>query len=145
MRQYLSFFKLKFAVGLQYKAAALAGLATQIFFGLVFIMVYMAFYGSGNANVDISLEEIIPYQWLSQAFLALIWIWHKDNEILNIIYTILCFMAYIPDVVSIILSCIAFEIIDSGIFFTICIAVCCILSMRLSSTKNKEINDSKIA
>ena len=34
MRQYLSFFKLKFAVGLQYKAAALAGLATQIFFGL---------------------------------------------------------------------------------------------------------------
>ena len=65
MRQYLSFFKLKFAVGLQYKAAALAGLATQIFFGLVFIMVYMAFYGSGNANVDISLEEIIPYQWLS--------------------------------------------------------------------------------
>ena len=85
MRQYLSFFKLKFAVGLQYKAAALAGLATQIFFGLVFIMVYMAFYGSGNANVDISLEEIIPYQWLSQAFLALIWIWHKDNEILNMI------------------------------------------------------------
>ena len=85
MRQYLSFFKLKFAVGLQYKAAALAGLATQIFFGLVFIMVYMAFYGSGDANVDISLSEIIPYQWLSQAFLSLIWIWHKDNEILNMI------------------------------------------------------------
>jgi len=85
MRQYISFFKLKFAVGLQYKAAAIAGLATQIFFGLVFVMVYMAFYGSGDANVDISLAEIIPYQWLSQAFLSLIWIWHKDNEILNMI------------------------------------------------------------
>ncbi len=85
MRQYISFFKLKFAVGLQYKAAALAGLATQIFFGLVFVMVYMAFYGSGEADVAISLREIIPYQWLSQAFLSLIWIWHKDNEILNMI------------------------------------------------------------
>jgi ABC-2 type transport system permease protein len=85
MKQYISFFKLKFAVGLQYKAAAIAGLATQIFFGLVFIMVYMAFYNSGEANVDISLSEIIQYQWLSQAFLALIWIWHKDNEILSMI------------------------------------------------------------
>lgn len=85
MKQYLSFFKLKFAVGLQYKAAALAGIATQVFFGLVFIMVYIAFYSSGDANVDISLSEIIPYQWLSQAFLSLIWIWHKDNEILSMI------------------------------------------------------------
>ena len=85
MKQYISFFKLKFAVGLQYKAAAIAGLATQIFFGLVFIMVYMAFYNSGEAIVDISLSEIIQYQWLSQAFLALIWIWHKDNEILSMI------------------------------------------------------------
>ena len=84
MRQYISFFKLKFAVGLQYKTAAIAGLATQIFFGLVFIMVYMAFYSSGDAKVDISLQEIISYQWLSQAFLSLIWIWHKDNEILKI-------------------------------------------------------------
>lgn len=50
MRQYISFFKLKFAVGLQYKTAAIAGLATQIFFGLVFISVYIAFYNSGDAN-----------------------------------------------------------------------------------------------
>ena len=85
MKQYLSFFKLKFAVGLQYKAAALAGIATQIFFGLVFIMVYIAFYSSGDANVDIKLSEMIPYLWLNQAFLSLIWIWHKDNEILNMI------------------------------------------------------------
>ncbi len=85
MKQYISFFKLKFAVGLQYKAAALAGLATQIFFGLVFIMVYMAFYSSGTTNADISLEQLVQYQWLSQAFFSMICIWHKDNEIMNMI------------------------------------------------------------
>ena len=85
MRQYLSFFKIKFATGLQYKSAAIAGLATQIFFGFVFIMVYVAFYGSGTPEADITLREIIPYLWLNQAFFSLIYIWHKDNEIMNMI------------------------------------------------------------
>ena len=85
MKQYISFFKLKFAVGLQYKASAIAGLSTQIFFGFIFIMVYIAFYGSGTTNTDISLNELITYLWLNQAFFALICIWHKDNEILNMI------------------------------------------------------------
>ena len=75
MKQYISFFKLKFSVGLQYRAAAIAGLCTQLFFGLVFIMVYIAFYGSGDAsNVDISLRQIITYMWLNQAFFSLIYI-----------------------------------------------------------------------
>lgn len=85
MKQYISFFKLKFSAGLQYRAAAVAGLCTQLFFGLVFIMVYMAFYGSGDANVDITLRQIITYMWLNQAFFSLIYIWHRDNEILNMI------------------------------------------------------------
>lgn len=85
MKQYISFFKLKFATGLQYKAAAIAGLATQIFFGFVFIMVYVAFYGSGTNDVDITLRELIQYMWLGQAFFSLIFVWHKDNEILNMI------------------------------------------------------------
>ena len=54
MKQYISFFKLKFSIGLQYKAAALAGMATQIFFGLIFIMVYVAFYSSGTNSADIT-------------------------------------------------------------------------------------------
>ena len=85
MKQYISFFKLKFATGLQYKAAAIAGLATQIFFGFVFIMVYVAFYGSGTNDVDMTLRELIQYMWLGQAFFSLVFVWHKDNEILNMI------------------------------------------------------------
>lgn len=85
MRQYLSFFKLKFTVGLQYRAAALAGISTQLFFGLVNIMVYMAFYSSGNAEVGITIEQLTTYLWLNQALFILIYINYKDPEISNMI------------------------------------------------------------
>ena len=85
MKQYLSFFKLKFTVGLQYRAAALAGLCTQLFFGFVFILIYTAFYKSGVANPSMSLKELTTYLWLNQTFYALIYIYHKDNEIINMI------------------------------------------------------------
>jgi ABC-2 type transport system permease protein len=76
---------LKFAVGLQYKTAAIAGLATQIFFGLVFISVYMAFYKSGDEITEISLSQVITYMWLGQALFAMISLWHRDPEIMKMI------------------------------------------------------------
>ena len=39
MRFYLSYFKLRFISGLQYRFAAIAGILTQFFFGIVIIMV----------------------------------------------------------------------------------------------------------
>ena len=85
MKQYISFFKLKFSVGLQYRAAALAGIATQIFFGLVYIMVYTAFYKSGKTSVDMTYQQLVSYMWLNQSFFSLICVWHKDQELLNMI------------------------------------------------------------
>ncbi|MGN1371811.1 MAG: ABC transporter permease [Candidatus Coprovivens sp.] len=85
MKQYISYFKLKFSTGLQYKSAAIAGMLTQIFFGLVFVMVYIAFYSNGTNNLEMTLKELIPYLWLNQAFFSLISVWHKDNEILSMI------------------------------------------------------------
>ncbi len=85
MKQYLSFFKLKFTIGLQYRAAALAGLSTQLFFGLVFIMIYSAFYKSGSVDAGMSLKELISYLWLNQSFFAMIFVYHKDEEIMNMI------------------------------------------------------------
>ena len=38
MKSYLSYFKLKFINGLQYRAQAIAGIITQFFFGFVFII-----------------------------------------------------------------------------------------------------------
>ena len=84
MRFYLSYFKLRFKAALQYRAAALAGICTQIFFGLTFIMVYIAFYeSSGNSPMDLS--ALITYLWLNQAFFSLIYLMYKDNEIFDLI------------------------------------------------------------
>jgi ABC-2 type transport system permease protein len=85
MISYLSYFKLKFKTGLQYRAAALAGISTQIFFGIVYISVYVAFYNSGSGTLPMPIDELVSYLWLNQAFFALIYMWYKDKDILNLI------------------------------------------------------------
>jgi len=87
MKSYLSYFILKFKVGLQYRAAALAGISTQLFFGLVYILVYVAFYESDASSLPMPLNELVSYLWLCQAFFALIYMWYKDKDILNLIKT----------------------------------------------------------
>lgn len=84
MKQYLVFFKLKFIIGLQYRMAALAGLVTQFFFGIVFILVYVSFYESNN-SAPMKLDELITYLWLGQSFFALMFLYYKDNELLEMI------------------------------------------------------------
>ena len=85
MRSYLSYFKLKFITGLQYRAAALAGIATQFFFGFVYISVYVAFYETGSGKVPMPLNELVSFLWLNQAFFALVYMWYKDKDILAMI------------------------------------------------------------
>ena len=86
MRQYFSMFKLKFINNLQYRAAALAGLSTQFFFGFVFVMVYIAFYASNSTvKAPMELSQVVSYLWLNQAFFSLIYMWQKDKELLSMI------------------------------------------------------------
>lgn len=85
MRTYISNFKLRFVSSLQYRAAALAGIPTQIFFGLVYIMVYVAFYESGSGEVPISFMQLASYLWLNQIFYSLTNMWYRDQEILDLI------------------------------------------------------------
>lgn len=87
MKSYISYFKLKFITGLQYRAAALAGLSTQFFFGFVYVAVYVAFYESGSSNLPMELTQLVSYVWLSQSFYALINLWYKDKEIIKMIKT----------------------------------------------------------
>jgi ABC-2 type transport system permease protein len=65
---------------LQYRAAALAGLWTQIFFGLVLLMIYEAFYRSTPARQPIAFADIVSYVWLGQALLAML-PWNADAEL----------------------------------------------------------------
>lgn len=86
MKSYISYFKLRFITNLQYRAAALAGISTQIFFGLVFLMVYYAFYTSnGSTNYPMEWEQLVSYIWLNQAFYALVYPFERDQELLDMI------------------------------------------------------------
>lgn len=73
LRPYLAIFAGRFRVMLQYRAAAVAGFATQCWWGAIHIMVFAAFYHGGQrAAAPISLSQAVTYTWLSQAFLALL-------------------------------------------------------------------------
>ena len=43
MKKYWSFFRIRFLNGLQYRAAAYAGIATQFFWGVMLILMSRAF------------------------------------------------------------------------------------------------------
>lgn len=85
MKKYLSYFKLYFIKELQYRAAALAGLSTQFFFGFVFVSVYVAFYESGGKDLPITLEQTVNYIWLGQAFFAMINQFYQDAELMELV------------------------------------------------------------
>jgi ABC-2 type transport system permease protein len=65
---------------LQYRAAALAGLWTQVFFGFVLLMIYDAFYRSTTARQPMTFAEVVSYVWLGQALMAML-PWNADAEI----------------------------------------------------------------
>jgi ABC-2 type transport system permease protein len=85
MNAYLSVWRLRFITGLQYRAAAFAGMATQLFFGLIFIMVYVAFYSHSSTPMPISLKDLVAYIWLQQVFLGFIALWFRDPDIFQLI------------------------------------------------------------
>lgn len=87
MRAYVSIFKMRLMNGLQYRIAALAGVATQFFWGFMFIMIYEAFYQNAAVNQPISLNQLIDYIWLQQAFLVFVMLWFRDGEIFSLITT----------------------------------------------------------
>ena len=85
MSAYISVWRLRFINGMQYRAAAYAGMVTQLFFGLVFIMIFVAFYSHSSQEQPISLKDVVSYIWLQQVFLAFIMLWFRDNEIFQLI------------------------------------------------------------
>jgi ABC-2 type transport system permease protein len=83
MKQYPAMFKLKLIEGMQYRAAAWAGISTQFFWGFMLIMVYQAFYRSSAEPQPLNFKQLVAMLWLNQAFLALIMVWWQDNDLLD--------------------------------------------------------------
>ena len=72
MRPLWAIFSARFRALLQYRAAALAGVGTQLFWGLIRVMIFGAFYASSTAVQPMTYPEVITYIWLSQAMLLLV-------------------------------------------------------------------------
>ena len=71
---------------LQYRAAALAGLGTQIFWGWIRVMIFSGFFAASPASQPMSLADTITYIWLGQALLLLV-PWRPDGDVASLIRT----------------------------------------------------------
>ena len=71
MKAYLAILSSRFLALLQYRAAAVAGVCTQLFFGLVRVMIFDGFYRSSSGPQPMTYDQVVTYIWLGQAMLAL--------------------------------------------------------------------------
>lgn len=82
MRAYGSMMKTRFLNDLQYRTAAVSGIVTQLFFGLIQILTIYAFYREHPSGAPLAFQSTVSYIWLRQAFLAFFMTWY-DHEILQ--------------------------------------------------------------
>lgn len=87
MKPYISLLRVRFLNGLQYRAAALGGLATQFFWGIMLVFIYKAFYGDAVSSNGFSYKDLVTFVWLQQAFLSFIFLYDWDSELLDMITT----------------------------------------------------------
>ncbi len=85
LQKYVSFFRLRFIMGLQYRGAALGGIATQFAWGFMNILLFDAFYRADPAAFPMGFAALTSYLWLQQALLALFMSWFMEMELLNAI------------------------------------------------------------
>lgn len=83
IRKYLSFFRLRFAMGLQYRAAAVGGIITQFLWGFMECLAFRAFREAAPEAFPMEFSAVVAYVWLREAFFALFTVWHADNEIFD--------------------------------------------------------------
>ena len=80
MKGYLSVVSARFRSLLQYRAAAVAGLVTQLFWGLIRVMIFTAFYRASDVSQPMDIDSVVGYVWLGQAFI-LIQPWGVDRDV----------------------------------------------------------------
>jgi ABC-2 type transport system permease protein len=63
----------------QYRVAAIAGLVTQLSWGVIRMMIFEGFYSASVGPPPITLEQTLTYIWLGQGFFRMI-PWAADKE-----------------------------------------------------------------
>lgn len=85
MRAVLSVLRIRTLHGLQYRTAALAGMATQVVWGFLLLTVFSAFRAQSPASSGLDAAQLASYVWLMQAFLSFVMFWFRDNELFDLI------------------------------------------------------------
>lgn len=80
MRLYVEVAKRAYARNTTYRAANLAGLVTNSFFGILRTYLFIGFYGGRESEAGWTLADALVYVWLTQALIAPIFMW-RDSEI----------------------------------------------------------------
>ena len=80
LKPYVALTGARFRVLLQYRAAALAGFGTPLFWGLIRVMIFEAFFRSTTASQPMDYPQTVTYLWLIQAMLLLV-PWSIDGEL----------------------------------------------------------------
>ena len=79
-KPHLTVFRLRALLETQYRGAALGGIVTQAFFGLVFVFLYTALYDGADPQ---ALRDTITYVWIQQMLFRLMF--SADGELGNLI------------------------------------------------------------
>lgn len=87
MRKHLMVFRIRFLNNMQYRASAIAGIATQFVWAIMGILAYKAFYKSDAASFPMEFTQVVTYLWMQQAFLPFFAMWFLDGKIFNAIST----------------------------------------------------------
>lgn len=85
MKKYISFLRMKFIAGVQYRAAAFAGILTQYAWGGMEILIYRCFYLENQADFPMQMQALSNYIWLQEGFLVLFAVWIFENDIFEMI------------------------------------------------------------
>ena len=70
MKAYLSVFRMRWKMELQYRSAVVGGIVCQVFFGLILVALYRALYAGRPQAMPIS--SVTTYVWLQQAFFRML-------------------------------------------------------------------------
>ena len=69
MKPYWTAFRIRARLETQYRGAALGGLVTQVFFGLILVYLYQALFAGSSPD---ELRETVTYVWIQQMFFRLL-------------------------------------------------------------------------
>lgn len=87
MKQYTSFFRIRFLAGLQYRAAAFAGVFTQLFWGLMELMMFRAFYLFAPEKLPMDMQALCSYVWIQQGTLSIWNLWGWEQALFQAVQT----------------------------------------------------------